>query len=44
MERTKSDRAEITQSITLFDPGNSSDTNPCPEHSRVETTTQGARG
>lgn len=32
MERTKSDRAEITQSIRLFDPGNNSNTYPCPEH------------
>ena len=33
MERTKSDTAEITQSIRLLDPGNNANTYPCPEHS-----------
>lgn len=39
MERTKSDRAEITQSIMLFDPGNNTDHLPLPG-----ATTQGAKG
>ena len=33
MERTKSDTAEITQSIRLLDPGNDANTYSCPEHS-----------